>query len=175
MAAKNEQRDQWRLDRGGGRCAKRRRAVLGLTGHPAVVHVDCGVKTGGEQHSQYWSCEGGLGARAKAYPFRGRSPWAGAPRFSVAAAAAEVVVSVDAVVSIVGIVGVVVVVDVVRSGVVTAVLSEVAVKIDNVRVRLGSPSMSVATETTTVLPDLFDKVSVSQLCLRLHAWDSFAK
>ena len=46
----------------------------------------------------------------------------------------------------------------VLSEVVVAVLSEVdvsvSVRINSVRVRLGSPSASVATETTTVLPDL---------------------
>lgn len=72
------------------------------------------------------------------------SPWAGAPRFSVAGFA--VVVAVVAVVS----------------EVVVAVLSEVdvsvSVRINSVRVRLGSPSASVATETTTVLPDLLSNV-----------------
>lgn len=92
-----------------------------MTGHPAVVQVDCGVKT-----------------------------WAGAPRFSVAGFA--VVVAVVAVVS----------------EVVVAVLSEVdvsvSVRINSVRVRLGSPSASVATETTTVLPDKSSTVVSSWAC-----------
>jgi hypothetical protein len=57
---------------------------------------------------------------------------------------------------------VVVAVVAVVSEVVVAVLSEVdvsvSVRINSVRVRLGSPSASVATETTTVLPDLLSNV-----------------
>ena len=112
--------------------------------------MDCGVKTATERKVS--SASAGMEKRDRAARQSGSplqhqiklqdriSPCAGAPRFSVAGFA--VVVAVVAVLS----------------EVVVAVLSEVdvsvSVRIKSVRVRLGSPSASVATETTTVLPDL---------------------
>lgn len=76
----------------------------------------------------------------------------------------------------------------VLSEVVVAVLSEVdvavSVRINSVRVRLGSPSASVATETTTVLPDLsivmcgkgqFGVSMSSMACLSDRCWTRFGE